>query len=208
MNKRINIISSYINGSDKVADIGCDQALLSELLAKKKIYSTASDIRKNIVENAKKRLEDLNLDSYVNFMVSDGIENIPNDIDTLVLAGMGTYTILDIISKAKKQYKKIITISNNNNDILRVKMLDYGYKIYSEEIIYDKNKYYNLIVFIPGKCKYKEDEILLGINHKNKDLFIEKLKCDLNKYSKIYDKSNDKNILNIIKIIEKKLKNY
>ena len=98
MNKRIKTISSYINEDDKVADIGCDQALLSELLAKRKIYSVASDIKENIVLNAKKRLENLNLDNYVNFIISDGLDNIPNDIDALVLSGMGTYTILKIIS--------------------------------------------------------------------------------------------------------------
>ena len=208
MNKRIERISSYILEDDKVADIGCDQALLSELLAKKNIYSVASDIRENIVDDAKNRLKELDLDKYVKFIVSNGIENIPDEIDTLVLAGMGAYTILDIISKQKKQYKKIITISNNNNDMLRVKMLNYGYKIYSEEIIYDKNKYYNLIVFIPGNSKYKKDEIILGFNHINEELFIQKLKYDLDKYKDIYDKSHDKNILDIINIIEKKLKNY
>ena len=87
-------------------------------------------------------------------------------------------------------------------------MLDYGYKIHSEEIIYDKNKYYNLIVFISGKSKYNKEEMLLGVNHKNEELFIKKLKLDLNKYKEIYDKSRKKNILDIIKIIEKKLKNY
>ena len=206
MNKRIKIISSYINEDDKVADIGCDQALLSELLAERKIYSVASDIKENIILNAKNRLKNLN--NYITFIVSDGLDNIPEDIDTLVLSGMGTYTILDIISRSNKQYKKIITISNNNNDILRVKMLDYGYKILSEEIIYDKNKYYNLIVFIPGKSKYNKEEMLLGVNHKNEELFIKKLKFDLNKYKEIYDKSKEKNILDIIKTIEKKLKNY
>ena len=208
MNKRISVISSYINEDDKVADIGCDQALLSELLAKRKIYSVASDIKSNIIDNAKKRIKDLELEKYINFIVSDGLENIPNNIDTLVLSGMGAYTILKIISKSKKQYKKVITISNNNNDILRIKMLDFGYKIFCEEIIYDRNKYYNLIVFISGNSKYSKEEILFGVNHKNEKLFIEKLKFDLNKYNEIYSKSKEKNILDTINIIEKKLKNY
>ena len=87
-------------------------------------------------------------------------------------------------------------------------MLDLGYKILLEEIIYDKNKYYNLIVFIPGEYKYTKEELLFGVNHKNEELFIKKLKFDLNKYKEIYDKSKEKNILDIIKTIEKKLKNY
>ena len=117
MNKRIERITSYIFSEDKVADIGCDQALLSELLAKKKIYSVASDIKENIINSAKERISDINIKKYISFVVGDGLENINDDIDTLVLSGMGTYTILKILSKSKKQYKKIITISNNHHDI-------------------------------------------------------------------------------------------
>lgn len=194
--------------NDKVADIGCDQALLSELLAKKEIYSVASDIKSNIVDNAKKRIQELGLNKYIDFVVSDGLENIPDRIDTLVLSGMGAFTILKIMSKSRKRYKKVITISNNNNNILRVKMLDFGYKVFCEEIIYDRNKYYNLIVFIPGKNKYTKQEILLGINHKNIELFMRKIKFDLDKYNEIYAKSKEKDILNNIKIIEKMLANH
>ena len=208
MNKRISVISLYIDENDKVADIGCDQALLSELLAKKKIYSVASDIKPNIVIKAEEKIKRLGLNKYVDFIVSDGLQNIPDVIDTLVLSGMGAFTILKIISKSKKQYKKIITISNNNNDLLRIKMLDFGYKVFCEEIIYDKNKYYNIIVFIPGKEKYTKEQILLGVNHKNIELFMKKIKLDLNKYNEIYSKSKEKGILNNIKIIEKKLKNH
>ena len=64
MNKRIERISSYIFEDDLVADIGCDQALLSEILAKRNIYSVASDIKESIVINAKNRLKELKLDKY------------------------------------------------------------------------------------------------------------------------------------------------
>ena len=207
MNKRIEKIASYISSKDKVADIGCDQALLSEVLAKKEISSVASDIKENIILSAKKRLGNTSLDKYISFVVGDGIEKINDSIDTLVLSGMGTYTILKILSKSGKQYKKIITISNNNHDILRKEMIKLNYKVDKEEIIYEKNKYYNLIIFIPGTLKYTKEEILIGKNHQNLKLLKSKLKVDLEKYKKIYKLSNDNNILNVINIIEKMLKN-
>ncbi len=208
MNKRIERIALYISESDSVADIGCDQALLSELLAKRKIYSVASDIKGGIIKNAKERLNKINLNEYISFIISDGIENIPDNIDTLVLSGMGTYTILKILKKARKSYKKIITISNNNHDILRKEMLKLNYKIDKEEIIFEKNKFYNLIVFIPGVVKYSKEEILLGKNHQNIELLKRKLEFDLDKNKKIYKLSNNKKVLNNIDIIEKKLKCY
>lgn len=206
MNKRIKAIFKYINSDDLVADIGCDQALLSELLAKNNIYSVASDIKKNIIDSAQKRIKNLGLNKYVKFVVSDGVKNIDDNIDTLVLSGMGTYTILKILENSKKQYKKIITISNNNHDILRLKMLDLGYEIDKEEIIYEKSKFYNLIIFKIGNIKYSKEEILFGKNHQNIELFIKKLEYDLKKYKKIYNLNNGNETLNRIELIEKMLK--
>ena len=207
MNKRIERIVSYISSKDSVADIGCDQAFLSELLAKKEIYSVASDIKENIVLSAKKRINN-DLRKYISFVVGDGTENIPDKIDTLVLSGMGAYTILKILGNSKKQYKKVITISNNNHDILREKMLKLKYTVSKEEIILEKGKYYNLILFIPGESKYSKEELLIGKNHQNTELLREKLEKDLNKYNKIYELSQNKKILNNINVIEKKLMNY
>ncbi len=208
MNKRLERISTYINEYDNIADIGCDQAILSEILAKRNIHSIASDIKKNIIENALKRIKQLNLNEYVNFIVSDGVKNIPDNIDTLVISGMGTYTILNILKESKKLYKKIITVSNGKYEELRTGMSDIGYKVDKEEIILDKKKYYNLIIFIPGNKKYTKEELILGINHQNKENLLKKLSYDLKKYKKIYSLSKDKNIYNKIQIIEKKLENH
>ena len=205
MNKRIEIISNYINETDKIADIGCDQALLSEVLAKRNIYSIASDIKKTIVDSAQKRIGDLNLSEYVKFIVSDGVKKIDDSVDTVVLSGMGTYTILKILKDSNKQYKKVITISNNNHDILRTKMLELGYEIDKEEIIYEKSKFYNLILFKIGYCEYSEEEVLFGKNHQNSELFIKKIEYDLNKYKKIYKLNKSKDTYRKIEIIEKRL---
>ena len=202
MNKRIKVIASYINVDDKVADIGCDQALLSEVLAKRGINSVASDVKENIVFSAKERLKKLNLNSYIEFIVSDGLKKIPDNIDTLVLAGMGTYTILSILDYTKKKYKKIITISNNNHEILRNNMLEKGYKILNEEIIIERGKYYNLIIFEPGITSYDYFELFVGFNHLNIGALNKKLLSDLKKYKNIYSITKDDETLKKIKIIE------
>ena len=96
MNKRIEKIASYISSDDLVADIGCDQAFLSEYLAKKGMCSVASDIKKNIIISAKERISE-GLKHYISFVIGDGLENIPDNINTLILSGMGAYTILKIL---------------------------------------------------------------------------------------------------------------
>ena len=182
---RIKKISSYIDENEKVIDVGCDMALLSLELAKRGIYSIASDLRENIIKNAEKNMPQKYL-KYIAFRVGNGITLYENENDyTLVLAGMGTHLILDIISSTIKKFNKIITISNNNHDILRKEMIKYGYKVSKEEIIKEKNKYYNLIVFIPGFYIYTKEEELIGINHQNKKLLKEKNEFIITKYTNI-----------------------
>ena len=126
---RIEAIYNLINKEDKVADVGCDQAKLGIMLAKRKQNSIASDVSENVINRAKKDIAILELDKYIDLRVSDGLENIKeNEADTLVLAGMGTHTMLEIISNTSLKFKKIITISNNYHDILRSKMNEYNYK--------------------------------------------------------------------------------
>lgn len=197
---RLEVISSYINSNEKVLDVGADQAYLSKLLAKRKIYSIASDIHDYIIEKAIKSTKE-EYKSYITFMVSDGVPNINESEYTLVLAGMGSYTILDIINRSNKEFNKIVTISNNNHDMLRKDMLKFGYKVSSEEIIKEKNKYYNLIVFTKGYKEYSKEELIVGVNHKNKILLKEKNNYLIDKYTKILNNQNIERLVEIVNIL-------
>lgn len=200
---RLEKISSYISDNEKVLDVGCDQALLSKILAKRKIYSIASDLRPNIIENAKKNLTPLEKE-YITFSVSDGVPTILNEEYTLVLSGMGAHTILDILKNSNYRFNKIITISNNNNDILRTEMSKLNYYVLEEEIIKEKGKFYNLIVFDNVKRDYSKEQILVGINHKNKELLKEKNEYLIKKYTSILNIANNEKLIDIVNT----LKNY
>ncbi len=200
---RLEKISSYISDNEKVLDVGCDQALLSKILAKRKIYSIASDLRPNIIENAKKNLTPLEKE-YITFSVSNGVPTILNEEYTLVLSGMGAHTILDILKNSNYRFKKIITISNNNNDILRTEMSKLNYYVLEEEIIKEKGKFYNLIVFDNVKRDYSKEQILVGINHKNKELLKEKNDYLIKKYTSILNNANNEKLIDIVNT----LKNY
>ena len=202
---RIETIYSLIDKNDKVVDVGCDQAKLSIMLANNNISSIASDISENVINKAKCSINN----PLIDLRVSDGLDNInEGEADTLVLAGMGTYTILEILNKTSLRFKKIITISNNYHNTLRSKMNGLNYKVKEELIIKENNKYYNLIVFENGNCDYSEIDIELGLNHKDINLYKEYLEYLLKKYLNIKKSSKDKNdkINKIINLINIKLK--
>ena len=197
---RIEAIYSLIDINDKVVDVGCDQAKLSIMLAKRNQFSIASDISENVINKAKSNIKS----NLIDLRVSNGLSNIKeSEVDTLVLAGMGTHTILDILNNTNIRFKKIITISNNYHDILRNKMNDLNYIVDKELIIKENNKYYNLIMFKEGNRKYKERELLLGLNHIDENMYHEYLDYLLNKYLKIKksSKDNNKKVNEIIKLL-------
>ena len=192
---RIDAIYSFIDLKDRVVDVGCDQAKLGILLAKRNQKSIASDISPKVIERASLDIRKLGLDNLIDLRVSNGLQNIKEkEADTLVLSGMGTHTILEILNNTKLRFNKIITISNNYHDILRDKMNELNYKVDKELIIKENNKYYNLILFTKGIKKYTKKELLLGLNQVNNELYKEYLNHLLNKYKTIKKSSKDKNI--------------
>ena len=206
---RIETIYSFIDLDDRVVDVGCDQAKLGILLAGRNQKSIASDISEKVIEKASLDIKKLGLDNLIDLRVSNGLSNIKDgEADTLVLSGMGTHTILEILEYTNLRFKKIITISNNYHDILRNKMNELNYKVEIEQIIIENNKYYNLILFTEGTKRYSKKELTLGLNHKDNNLYKEYLNYLLNKYKKIKESSKDKNIKidEMISLIESTIK--
>ena len=121
---------------------------------------------------------------------------------------MGSNLICDIVSSSSLNFQKLITVSNKDYYELRKNITTLGFIIDKEEIIFEKNKYYNLIVFIKGSRDYTEEELLLGVNHQNMDLFKKYNSYLLNKYNTILnnipsDKTEDiKSIKYKIKLIK------
>lgn len=192
---RIEAIYSFIDLKDRVVDVGCDQAKLGILLAKRNQKSIASDISPKVIERASLDIRKLGLDNLIDLRVSNGLQNIKkNEADTLVLSGMGTHTILEILNSTKLKFNKIITISNNYHDILRDKMNELNYKVDKELIIKENNKYYNLILFTEGTKEYSQKELLLGLNQVDSKQYNEYLNHLLKKYKTIKESSKDKNI--------------
>lgn len=169
MNKRLTKITEYIDKNDSVIDVGCDHGYLTIYLYKNKLCKNVfgSDISKNALEYAINNSKKENLD--INFYVSDGLKNIKEYYDTIVISGMGTHTIINILSN-KELPNKIILSSNNDYYILRKFMYSLGYSITKEDIIKENNKYYDIMCFIKNKTHIKKKDLFLGF-HNNIDYY-------------------------------------
>ena len=201
LSNRLKEIASFIPDNIKMVDIGCDHALLDIYLFKN---------RKNIKK--------YKLDKFIETRLSNGLDNInSNEIDTIVISGMGSHTIVGILRMNQKKLinvDNIIIQSNNHIDFLRERILELNYYIDSEKLVKDNNIIYTIISFKKGKEKYNKKEIYFGpyLLKENSNLFKEKNKQDLEKLEYLYKIIPKSHILHRIKIknkinIYKKLNN-
>lgn len=155
-----------------IIDVGCDHALLDLYLAKNRdVKCTAIDVRENIVNNVINVVKKENLEHNIKVLLNDGLNNISiKNSDTVILSGLGTKTILNIIQN--KKIENLIIQSNDNLYELRKFLTKHDYYISDEKIILD-GKYYIIIKFKLGRVKYSCQELLFGpvLMKKNSSIF-------------------------------------
>lgn len=157
LSKRLELIASFIKETDNVCDIGCDHAHLPIYLCEKynHIKVLATDINENPLEIAKDNIRQYKLNKRIELIQMDGIKELPDYIDTLILAGMGGILITDILNNKEKlsNIKKIVLAPNNEFEKVRTHLNKINYKIIHEELITENKITYLVIIAIPGKQK-------------------------------------------------------
>lgn len=185
LSKRLEVLASFISNEDSLVDVGCDHGYLSIYLKKNSKCKSVicSDINQNALDSAIKNIKDSNL--QIDCYLSDGLKDIPmNNIDTILIAGMGSSTIIDILKNKDKlsSVKKIVLQSNNNHEELRRFMNDIGYYLEREEFVFDKGKWYVMMLYSKSNKKNSDSEIKYGYINKDYGLYL------LNTYQELLKK--------------------
>lgn len=165
ISKRLIEISNLIEDNSNIIDVGCDHALLDIYLFKNKknVKIIASDIKEGPLEQAKRNISKFKYPIRVK--LGSGLDPIEEDIDTVVIAGMGGDTIIDILQKGKdklKNVKKMILSPQSEWKRIRECMVSLDFYIEDEKLIEDGNKYYLIIKVAKGIKKYSDKEIEYG----------------------------------------------
>ena len=176
ISKRLKSLAGLVTLDDKVADIGCDHALLDVYMIKNNITKKVliADISENALENGIKNVKKYHLEDKITAKCGNGLDVITDEIDTVIISGMGESTIIKILSSNKlKQIKKLIIESNNDHFLLRKFLTNNGFYISHEAVIYDNGKYYINIMFQRGFKKYSKKELIYGpiLMNSNKEYF-------------------------------------
>ena len=172
---RIKTIGDFIKPGEIVVDVGADHGLLElYLLAKSpNIFVTAVENKVGpykILEASLRGLKNAKLS------LSDGITSVSKDTTTVIIAGMGGLNIKNILEaypEKVKRLKKIVIDAHRDIKIARKTIVDYGFKINYEKIVYEQEKFYIVIEFLRANepQKYSDEVLEFGYQIYNDELW-------------------------------------
>ena len=154
-----------IDDNKVVFDVGSDHALLPCFLLEngicEKVY--AGEVSEGPLNKVKQAVSRYGYEGKLIPVYSDGLNNASDDVQVVVIAGMGYYTIEHILNNCDvSKYDYFIVQSNTDVDKLRQYIADKGYRIIDEKVV--KEGFYYQIVKFDGKEKasYTSLEIKYG----------------------------------------------
>jgi tRNA (adenine22-N1)-methyltransferase len=208
LSKRLEAIANMIDQDDIVLDIGTDHGYLPIYLVSNQIIklAIACDIKDSPLKMASKNVEKANLKDKIKLVLSDGLESITSYFNTIVIAGVGPRTIINILTngEAKIKGKTLILQSNVSSNLVRAWLSSNSFKIIDEALVFEDNNYYEIIKAVNGKQLLTNSDLYLGpvIKKLKNETVFDYFNQMHDKYSRLIKKIPKKEISKIKKLEE------
>lgn len=198
MNKRLELISTLIPDGLGFADIGTDHGYLPVYMAQKDYSGNifASDVKPQPLANAIASAQEADVAERISFSVCDGLdEGIKDEIDTIVIAGMGGDTICGILDRAEifmdKKYLLVLQ-PMTKAEVLRYWLAYNEYYFIEEKLVRDAGELYQVFTARfggNGNTRLKDAELFTGqytLAAEN-ELFPEQLSALIRRFERAID---------------------
>ena len=151
LSQRLETIATLVPIGARVCDIGCDHGYLAIYLRLNNLAKTviAADLNELPLKRAEANIKKLKADN-IDLRLCDGLSGInKNEVDTVIIAGMGGNVIAGIIDRcdfAKSESLTFILQPTTSAEALREFLCLNGFEIMSETMVYENNKLYSVMV--------------------------------------------------------------
>jgi len=165
LSPRLTACCRFVKPGDRVADIGCDHGYLGIWLLKNGIAERviAADVNPQPLDSAVQNAAKYGVADRMSFHLSDGVQNIPQNFDTMVCAGMGADTMVSILEAApwlKNSRYRMILQCQSKIPMLRKYLSEHGWHIRRETLVRDGRFLYTVMdaayepapLLTPGEC--------------------------------------------------------
>lgn len=161
LSNRLKKIAELVDFGASVIDVGTDHGYVPNFLCENKISRDiiATDISKNSLEKSIELTRELGNEKYIRNILANGIVN--ENRDNIIIAGLGGIQIAEIILNSieiSEVSKKLILQPMQKANILRRELNNMGFTIIDEEIIFEDDRYFEIILArYSGKKKISEE---------------------------------------------------
>lgn len=149
---RLAAVAARVRQGSRVADIGTDHALLPVWLVQRGQCpaAIASDIGEGPADSARRTVNEAGLAAAIPVRVGDGLSPIaPDEVDDIVIAGMGGETIAAILEAAPwvcdARYRLVLQ-PMSKPERLRQFLYSAGFAIEEETVVAEGERLYNVMV--------------------------------------------------------------
>lgn len=148
---RLSAIAEMVMEGNRLVDVGCDHGYLPVylVLTHRIPGAIAMDVRSGPLMRAREHIEEYGVGAYIETRLSDGLSALKKgEGDTLVIAGMGGPLMERILVQGKEiacSFKELILQPQSDIPHFRGFLLESGYEIISENMIFEDGKYYPMM---------------------------------------------------------------
>lgn len=149
LSNRLKKIAELVDFGATVIDVGTDHGYVPNFLCEKKISRDiiATDISKNSLEKSIELTRERDNEKYIRNILANGI--VKENRDNIIIAGLGGIQIAEIILNSieiARSAKKLILQPMQKTNILRRELNNMGFEIIDEEIIFEDDRYFEIIL--------------------------------------------------------------
>lgn len=179
---RIETLCSYLGVCDTFADVGCDHGYCTLYMLKNALCAKAyiTDISQKCLAKAEKLLQSFIAAGKCESVCCDGLKGLPEDIDEVLIAGMGGEEIIKILKEGFIPRKFVLQPMKNAPSLRRF-LLDSGCAITADDIFGDGKFYFVIKGERGGGTVYGERELALGRDSLKNPLLKEYLRAEIAK---------------------------
>ncbi|TWT10392.1 tRNA (adenine(22)-N(1))-methyltransferase TrmK [Streptococcus sp. sy004] len=169
LSRRLQAVADFIPKNSRLLDVGSDHAYLPlDLVKKNKIaFAIAGEVVKGPYQSALTNVAQAGLTKAIDVRLANGLAafELADHISVISICGMGGRLIADILEAGKEkldQIERLVLQPNNREDELRSWLMANGFTLVAEQMIYENDKYYEIIVAEPGMAHLSAKDLRFG----------------------------------------------
>ena len=169
LSPRLQLLANWVQPGVRIADVGTDHAFLPVWLALQGRVSgaIASDLREGPLARGAETAREYGAANLVETRLCGGLDAIrPEEVDTVIIAGMGGETIVHILEKAPWTADGSHTLllqPMSKVEMLREFLAGNGYEIVREQLVQDRGTVYPVMEIRAGHMCPTRGQLHAGV---------------------------------------------